>query len=139
MKLGYAYLRNPPSAEKQYHDVNGDRAELGQLLEDVRPGDVVVVHKVGDLGRGKGLTAIRRQIKDAGATIEVLPQKANPVGRPRQFKPTVEQEAQLRALWHDTPQLQGRWLLAAASDVVGYDVLRHQLFNRYGSRDKRSD
>lgn len=117
-------------------DKNGERRDLGDLLRDVRKGDVVLVHAIGDLGRGRGLTAVRNKIEAAGATVRVLERAPGKPGRPRTFTPDAAQDAALRELWLSRPELQGRWLLKAAAEIMGYEVERHQLYNRYGARDQ---
>jgi len=136
MELSYAYKRNPPEAPKQYMDKNGERPDLGCLLGDLREGDVVLVHALSDLGRGRGLTAVRSKIEAAGATVRVLERDKRDPGRPRTFAPNATQDAALRELWLSRPELQGRWLLKAAAEIMGHEVPRHALHNRYGARNQ---
>lgn len=124
-------------AEKVFADWRGTgRAELTAMLDagGLRKGDVLCVRAVGDLGKGGEAKRIQKMVADIGATIEVLPAaEVRQRGRPPRMSPTGDQKEHLCRLWYSPAPLSH--VLMRASDIMGQDVKRDQLYYICGPRD----
>lgn len=140
----YGYKRQPQDApdgcDETWLDWPGtERQERDDMLLALRPGDAVVVLAKGDLGTGREIPAMVEAIQEAGAVMEIFtPEKAPPArqGRPPTFDPTPEQDAKIRRLYHSRVVLSH--VLKRASEIMGYEVKRYHLTNKYGARWKRT-
>lgn len=142
--LAYGYKRSSDNLSplgagpRVYVDHDSKRRERGRLLGDLRPGDVVRVLYIRDLG---GAPVPDRQwierIEAAGGTVEEHRPVRAPrrMGRPLRIPDDPETLDRLRVVWLDpTRSLADR--LQAVADILGYTVTRQALYHRLGSPDK---
>lgn len=144
MRIGYGFGRTSEDfarakVERLYLDTAfTDRSERTDLLQrDMRAGDVVVLLAAGDLGQGTDLRAVRRRLKAAGVTVEVLEaeKQRKQRGRPAKFNPTPDQDEQIRKLWYMDGIYMMKHVIQRAEEIYGKPVTRNQLDHRYGPRD----
>ena len=105
---------------------------LGPL--GARKGDTLVMLAASDLGRGREVQKVKDAVASLGVKIVTpdKPTKYNKPGRPRKLVPTPAQDRKIRALYRSF--LTMGHVLNRASEIMGYDVKRHQLLYRYGNR-----
>jgi len=138
--LAYGYRRTTADLEplgaagRVYIDHDHKRRDRAAMLRDLRPGDVVRVLYLRDLGGSPVADRVwRERVESAGATVEECrPVKpARPVGRPATFDPTPDQDQLIRAVWLDeTRSLADR--CQGVVDIYGAKVPRFSLYRRYG-------
>lgn len=138
--LAYGYKRQSQdmadlgAGKRVYIDHAPTRKERAAMIGDLRPGDVVRVLYLRDLGGSPVADRKYKAIIEArGATVEEhRPVKPPAVmGRPRQFNPTPEQDEAIRAVWLDEARsLADR--CQGVMDVYGSKVARFSLYRRYG-------
>ncbi len=121
-----------------YIDHDALRRLRTDMIKDLRPGDIVRVLYLRDLGGSP--VADRKYvglIESKGATVEECrPEKpTKPMGRPRKFNPTPEQEDQIRAVWLD-PARSLADKCQGVIDIYGSRVPRFTLYRLYGSSEK---
>ncbi len=90
------YLDDAKTRRADWHEM----IEKGGLLN----GDTLIVLSEGDMGQGKGLSAIRDSLKRHNVTIEVAGLPAKPATARRKgkhWKPTPEVKAKVCHYWQD--------------------------------------
>lgn len=146
MKIGYGYRRTEKAlrdagAERVWIDLSKERTERADMVSaGLRAGDTLVLLSIRDLGGSAKADAMwKENIEAMGVTVEVCEpvdeQEARPVGRPKKFDPTPEQDDQIRKLWlcwHYTEAYKVR----RVAEIMGHEVKRGVLFHRYGSMSK---
>ena len=139
--IAYGYRRSTSdlaplgfSPGKVYIDHDHRRRDRAAMIKDLRPGDLVRVLYLRDLG---GSPVADRKflalVEARGAKVEECrPERApKPMGRPAKFTPTPDQDARIRAAWLDeTHCLADR--CQAVADIYGARVARFSLYRRYG-------
>jgi hypothetical protein len=132
------HLEHLGAGKHVYIDHDALRRLRSDMIKDLRPGDVVRVLYLRDLGGSP--VADRKYIaliESKGATVEECrPVKApKPMGRPASFTPTPEQDTAIKAVWLDPARsLADR--CQAVTDIYGARVARFTLYRRYGSPEK---
>lgn len=139
--LAYGYRRSTADLEplgasrRVYIDHDSKRLDRAELLRSVRPGDIVRVLYLRDLGGSPVADRkFKAMIEARGATVEECRPVKRPavMGRPAKFKPTPEQDKTIRAAWLDeTRSLADR--CQAVADIYGAKVARFSLYRRYGA------
>lgn len=106
--------------------------------DDWPDGHDVYVVSLGDLGRGAEAAGIRRAIEREGNRLHVLDAGPKPDrrGRPRDFDPTPEQDAKIRALYHSFNAM--RFVLDRVEQIMGARYEAHHLKRQYGNRWKQA-
>lgn len=131
----------PEGVDKVWLDwPNTERQERDDMMQALRAGDVVVVYALSHLGSGGEIPAIRAAIEATGASIEVYQDakpKPKPRGRPRRFDPDPDQDRKIMRLYKSHQTLS--YVLERASEIMGYEVKRHHLTRRYGTRWKKPE
>jgi hypothetical protein len=149
MKIGYGYRRSEADltaagGERVFVDISRERQERADMVAyGLREGDTLILLSLRDLGGApKADEAWKERIEAMGVEITVAPLPDNKpptkIGRPRKFDPTPEQAEQIRELWlcwHYTEAYK----LRRASEIMGHEVGRGVLFNRYGSMKKHKE
>lgn len=151
MRIGYGYNRTRAAVQsagvdRLYLDTDQTRrAERGHMFRDLREGDTLVMLAISDLGAGKGLRNMRADLEGRGVAIEVAqaaePEQQKPVGRPRAWVMSGEDEDRLRGLWENVAS-DGGYILDLACDLMGEDKAdkkarektRQRLLRRFGPR-----
>lgn len=140
--LAYGYCRTSSDlaqlgASRVYIDWDRKRRDRADLLNDLRPGDVVRVLFIRDLG-GAPIPDLQwiARIEAKGARVEECRPEKRParMGRPPKLSLDAEADARLRAVWLDP----GRSLadrMQAARDILGHDITRQALYRRFGTPD----
>lgn len=138
--LAYGYRRSTADLEplgagkRVYIDHDAKRRDRTDMIRSIRPGDVVRVLYLRDLGGSPVADRkYKTMIEDRGGVVEECrPVKAPAVmGRPAKFKPTAEQDALIRAVWLDEARsLADR--CQAVTDIYKAKVARFSLYRRYG-------
>lgn len=138
--LAYGYRRStadldPLGAGKRvYIDHDHKRRDRAAMIAALRPGDVVRVLYLRDLGGSPVADRKYRALIEArGAAVEECRPSRPPavMGRPKKFNPTPEQDAAIRAVWLDEARsLADR--CQGVTDILGARVARFSLYRRYG-------
>ncbi|MEO0485253.1 MAG: hypothetical protein AAF092_05020 [Pseudomonadota bacterium] len=140
-----AYLYNRPvaegaamGAERTFADYRGTgRKELTDMVQrgGVRKGDTLVLRALSDLGQGAESKRLQKMITDLGVWIEVKPgpEGERVQGRKPRLKPTPEQKEHICALWYSPAPVDH--VLSRASDIMGGEVDRNNLYYWCGARD----
>lgn len=125
----------PLGARKLYlDDASTRRVHRADLINDIRPGDVVRVLRFTDLG-GPQWKRWRDAIEAKGGTVEEHPPAKRARGRPRHWTLTDDQDAAVRRAWTDPGAAGLDARLAAVSAIVGQTLTRadrFRLYQRYG-------
>lgn len=138
--LAYGWKRNPRQLEalgasRVYVDGDGLRGNRGDMIRDLRPGDVVRVLYMSDLGGAQWRYWLAK-IEAKGALVEAHEPEGKPLppGRPIKHYITAAVLPQARAAWcHETDSLDMR--LAKVSAIIGRELTRadrHWLYQRFG-------
>lgn len=111
------------------------RPERGQMLRDLRGGEIVRVRFLRDLGGSPKADKLwLARIEARGATVEeVRPETpARPAHRPPSvFDPTPEQRERIRAVWLDESRSL-RERCDGVADILGRRVSRQVLYWHFG-------
>lgn len=138
MKIAYGYRCTQEDlaglgADKVYLDTNRKRPERDAMLAlGLRPGDVVLVRYLRHLGGSPVADRVwRDKIEAKGASVEVVPPKPGPIGRPRDTgKLPPEHEPAARAIWLSDGAEVVR--LERIRELVGHAVGKGLLVGRFG-------
>lgn len=138
--LAYGYKRKTVdladlgAGRRVYIDHDHRRRDRAALIDDIRPGDVVRVLYLRDLGGSPVADKKYKALIEArGGTVEEMRPVAapKPLGRPAKFLPTPEQDAAIRDVWLDEARsLADR--CQGVIDIYGARVARFSLYRRYG-------
>ena len=141
MNIGYGFRRTEAAlkqagADRVWIDTSKERTERSDMLRfGLTAGDTLIVLAENDLGgSARANRIIRDNLTAMGVTVAVVAPEtpSKPMGRPRKFDPTPEQDEQTKEIWlcwHHT----GAYKLRRAAEIMGYPVSRGQLNHRFGS------
>ena len=138
--LEFAALNIEPL--KLFIDLPGsDRPERRAMFAALSNVDdaVVVLVANGDLGAGREINLLRKEIERLGATIEGPQDRDAPSapvqrGRAPKFAPDDEYDRVLRDMWKRPAMFTTEHVIERASALTGKPVTRNQLNHRYGYR-----
>jgi len=140
MKIGYGYRKHTvdlqaAGAERVYIDTDSARPRRAEMMRrGLRAGDTLVLLYLRDLGGSPVADTVwRGKVEALGVTIKIVrPVNVRPVGRPRKFQPTPEEDAAIRAIWLDGLETEKRRLQRIA-DYKRQTVGKGALVWRYGT------
>lgn len=148
-RIGYGFNRSDRDFAalniepgKVFIDLPGrDRPERRAMFSALSNsgGAVVVLVANGDLGAGREINLLRKEIERLGATIEGpqdrdAPTTPAPRGRAPKFAPDEATDKTLRDMWRQPALFTTRHVIDRASALTGKPVTRNQLNHRYGYR-----
>lgn len=148
-RIGYGFNRSDREFDalnieplKLFIDLPGserpERRGMFAALSNVDDAVVVLVAN-GDLGAGREINLLRKEIERLGATIEGpqdrdAPAAPAPRGRAPKFVPDEDADKTLRDMWQRPAMFTTRHVIDRASALTGKPVTRNQLNHRYGYR-----
>ncbi|MDE4059752.1 hypothetical protein [Phaeobacter gallaeciensis] len=139
MRVGYGFRRDEKAlrdagAEVVWLDTSKERTERAAMAQTgLRAGDTLVLLSIRDLGGSAPADKQwRARLEAMGVSLEVVQAEVRPRGRPAQFKPSPEQDAELRRMWLDGLQSE-KYRLRRCGEIYGRAVSKGQLCGRYGT------
>ncbi|MCJ8334582.1 MAG: hypothetical protein MJH10_10115 [Epibacterium sp.] len=136
MRIAYTYDRpdaDAPPADRHYADA-GDRPVLDDMLtrRGVRPGDVVVVRALSDLGQGAASKRVQRILAGMDVAVEVAPMPDAKRGRkPRVERPGADVLAEIETVYRSAASVQRA--VDFARKRTGQPVTRNNLWRWFGA------
>lgn len=138
MKLAYGFKRREadfPDIDPRniFIDMSRERPLRDDLLLAARPGDEVVVLFLRDLGGSPKADPIwKAKVEATGATVtEIRPETpTGPIGRPRKWKPTPDEETAVRNIWLGGGSEIAR--LRRCAEKAGQELGKGLLVGRFG-------
>lgn len=142
MNVFYGYNRDAKSipdtmGQVFIDDATTSRQERNDMLSHgLRPGDVLHVFALSDLGQGAEAKAVLDSLAANGFTPVLVETETPPEtrGRPAMFRPKPEQDDKCKTLYRS--YLQMSYVLDRVEQIMGARFQAHHLKARYGRRWK---